>query len=74
MESAEKIWRILIGTTLTSEHYLTAKTYEEATKQAEEVVATGETLGTIRDQIGSYEIEGTRNNHIESVEECKGEM
>jgi len=70
----EKIWRILIGTTLTSEHYLTAKTYEEATKQAEEVVATGEMLGTIRDRIGSYEIEGTRNNHIESVEECKGEM
>ena len=62
----EKKWRILIGTTLTSEHYLTAKTYEEATKQVEGEVATWETLGTI--------IEGTRNNYIKSVDECKGEM
>ena len=76
-----KEWRILIGTSMTHEYYVKAETYEEATKKAEEVIATGATdtltLSLKYDDINEKTyglIEQSVNHQLESVQEVKGKM
>ena len=69
-----KEWRILIGTSMTHEYYVKAETYEEATKKAEEVIATGETdTLTLSLMLGDV-LDRSIHCQLESVQEVKGEM
>ena len=68
----EKIWRVLIDTTITNVYYANAKTESDAIDSAY-VKWDAEDKEVCYTTNGSA-LKGSRHHNFSSIEECKGEM